>query len=522
MLRHPALTRKLTMSKRHKFNHANKRARTYHATIALRAIVLGLVVTPLFVLGLHWIGRPVQQAAPPQTVTVRSDFAMNSSPEDLSKIFKDVALTTETRFVERDRVVNMLTKMRNEYKDGTIHNLGQLDQALVDYLSTLNDRYAAVISTQQYVDFMVGFSGQEVGVELNFTNDSTTGNWVVQHMAKDGPAEQAGIQVGDMLVSIENYHVEELKKIGNVAELAKFLLSQAGVLGSKAKITLRRGADVYDFEVERTIIKTHPAISFPAENGSLMDEEAMMHGYPESLGSSLGGEFVKIHFMDGDNFFSEFEGAVNKLVEDGVPGIVLDLSDVAGGNGDLAVRVAALFIESGNIAHCIKNVEGDAIEMHTYTAREGKVFVTVRGPYRKNADGQLVANQDVKETEQPLNWKSGVFKGEVVVGVNGGTQGAAELLAGALQRNRQSHVVGTDVTFGKGMTVTYFPVSPDRVVRFSTAVYLLPDGASIEKRGLMPNIGVAEHEYNRALIEVLDQRLRIVPFPVGPAKPEKK
>lgn len=505
------------MSKRHTFARTTRRARAYNATLALRAIGLGLAVTPVLVFALFWAGRPVPVAPPPRVgVALVSEFAPNATSQDLSKVFKDVALSTETRFIERDKVVTMLTRMRKEYKDGTLQSKQQLDQALVDYLSTLDDRYATVLSTQEYTDLMVGMSGQQVGVELNFTQDSATGNWIVQQMAKDGPAAQAGIQVGDLLVSIEGYHVEELKKIGNVAELSQLLLSQAGVLGSKAKITLRRGGDVYDFEVERTIIKTLPAIAVRDMDGGF-DEEAAMMGFPSGISSD--GQYIKVSFMDGDNFLREFEAIVNKLVEDGVPGVVLDLADVAGGNGDVAIRAAALFIDSGVIAHCIKNVEGDAIEMSTYSVRDHKVYRSVRGPFRKTPDGKLVADANVKQNEEALPWKAGVFKGEVVVGVNGGTLGAAELLAGAIQKNKHAMVVGTDVTFGKGMTVTYFPVSPDHVVRFSTAVYLQPDGASIEKRGIMPNVGVREFEYNRALMQVLEQRLRIVPYPTGPVKP---
>jgi carboxyl-terminal processing protease len=507
------------MSKRLKFSRPTRRVRAYNATLALRAIGLGLIVTPIIVFALYWIGRPAPVELPPRAgMALVSEFAPNASAQDLSRVFKDVALSAETRFIERDKVIAMLERMRKEYKEGTLQSKQQLDQALLDYLSTLNDRYATVMSTQQYVDLMVGMSGQQVGVELNFTQDSATGNWIVQQMAKDGPAAQAGIQVGDLLVSIENYHVEELKKIGNVAELTQILLSRAGVLGSKAKITLRRGGDVYDFEVERTIVKTLPAIAIRNTNGSFDEEEAMM-GFPSGISSK--GQYVKINFMDGDNFLREFESIVNKLVEDGVPGLVIDLADVAGGNGDVAIRTAALFIDSGLIGHCIKNVEGDAIEMHTYSVRDHKVYRSVRGPFRKGPDGKLVADDSLKQVEEALPWKAGVFKGEVVVGVNGGTQGAAEFLAGVLQKNKHAMVVGTDVTFGKGMTVTYFPVSPDHVVRFSTAVYLQPDGASIEKRGIMPNVGVNEFEYERALLQVLEQRLRIVPFPTGPVKPDK-
>jgi len=509
------------MSNRHKFNRTSKRVRSYNTTLSLRAIALGLVVAPVVVLGLLWIGHRGPAELPPrQGIALVSEFAPNATPQDLSKVFSDVAGSAETRFIERDKVTAMLTRMRKEYKDGTLHSKAQLDQALIDYLSTLGDRYATVMSTQQYTDLMVSMTGQQVGVELNFTMDGTTQSWVVAQMAPNGPAAQAGIQTGDVLVSVEGYHVEELKKIGNVGELVQILLSQAGVLGSKAKITLRRGGDIYDFELERTVVKTHPAIT--VLDSSFSDPEMMMMEGGFFPGMQFDGQYIKVNFMEADNFLREFESIINKMVEDGVPGLVLDLANVQGGNGDVAIQTAALFIDSGVIAHSINTVENDAIEMRTYVARDGKVFANVRGPFRKDAGGQLLANPDAKERVVSLNWKSGVYKGEVVVGVNGQTQGAAELLASAIQKNKHTMVVGTDVSFGKGMNLTYIPVSPDHVVRFSTAVYLQPDGASIEKTGVMPNIGVEEFQYGQALFQVLDQRLRIVPYPIGPKQPEPK
>ncbi|MDZ4833566.1 MAG: S41 family peptidase [Candidatus Melainabacteria bacterium] len=499
----------------------SNRVRAYNRTLSMRAIALGIVLAPLLVVALLHVGRPKPAPLPERTgAALVPQFAINATPQELNRVWKDVALNVETRYLERDRIVTMLARMRKEYKDGTIHSKAQLDQALIDFVSTLGDRYAAVISAQQYTDLTVEMSGQVIGIELNFTQDNNSENWVVQGMPSGGPASKAGVQFGDVLVSVESYHIEELKKIGNPGELIQFLFAQNGVIGSKAKLTLRRGTDVFDFEVERTIIRTNPAISLPGTSG--FDDPEMMHeggmGFPSLRDDA---QFVKVHFMESESFFKEFEATITKLSEDGIKGIALDLTDVHGGNADTAIQAAALFLESGVITYRINNVENDAIEMITFIAKDGKVVKETRGPFRKDAHGKPKIDPNLTAKVETLDWKSGLFKGSVVVGVNGGTQGSAELLAAALQKNLHAKLIATDVTFGKGRTLTYFQVSPDHVVRFSTAIHLQPDGSSIDKTGLQPDIGVPEGEFMGAMIGVLEQQMRVVPFPIGPKQKEE-
>ncbi len=499
----------------------------YRTTIAARAAAVALILSPVIILAALWLGyKTPPQPAKPQQLASSAQFSPNATPQELSKVLKDVQSATDLRFIERDQVVQVLTRLKKDYKDGTINSKAQLDQALIDYLSSLKDRYAAVMTTQQYTDLMVSLSGQEIGIELNFSQDSATGNWVVQQMAADGPAAKAGLLVGDVLVSVESYHVEELKKIGNVGELVQFLFSQAGVIGSKAKVTVRRGADTYDFEIERVVIKTHPAITVtdPSSGGHMSHSDMDDGGesfVPDSSERSI--QIIKVNFMEADNFLRDFETAITKAANDGVQGIILDLGGSMGGNGDAAIQVACMFIEKGVVAHSIDNVGPDAVQMRTYFVKDGKAYRQTKGPFKKDASGAITGQKDAKTTTEELPWKCNVYKGAVVVGVTGETQGSAELIAGALKLNRHFPVVGTDITAGKGMNQTYLPVSPDHVVRFSTSVYLFPDGNSIERRGVMPTIGAEQpQQYGSLLMQALDMQLRIVPFPEGPVKPETK
>lgn len=503
------------MTRKKRFTGTTSRERRYNATRSMRAIVAGILVAPALIALASWL--LVSKPAPhPQRQgwSAVPEFSSYGSPAELTKAFKDTGIAADTSFLERDKVEKMLARIKKDYAAGMVSK-AELDQALVDFTASLNDRYARVMGAEEYRDLMVRLNGQEVGIELSFNVDSNTDTWMVNQVPANGPAQRAGVQTGDVVIQCETYHIEQLKKIGNPGQLLGILLNR-GTLGSKARLTVRRGADVYDFDIERTIMRTTPAVVITDFNNH-MDPEMMM--MMEEMGGSFGvdgGAILKISHMEGAQFIAEFERAIDKLNADGIAGIALDLSEVIGGTGDTAIRIAAQFIESGVICHSIRPVGKDGIEMKTYIAENGKVTVKTSGPFRKSKDGKLIREANAQEKVETLPWRSGVYKGEVVVGVSDSTIGSAEVIAAALQKTRHSMVVGTDITFGKGMSQTYFPVSPEHWVRFTTSVYLQPDGASIEKRGVTPNIPAQQGGLIMTLGRVLENRLQIVPYPTGP------
>jgi carboxyl-terminal processing protease len=86
---------------------------------------------------------------------------------------------------------------------------------------------------------------------------------------------------------------------------------------------------------------------------------------------------------------------------------------------------------------------------------------------------------------------AGQWRGPVAVLVDGYTASAAEMIAGALQSYGRGVVVGAR-TFGKGCIQEYFDDrSGDGVLRLTTMVFSLPDGAPLQGVGLTPSLGLA-------------------------------
>jgi len=134
--------------------------------------------------------------------------------------------------------------------------------------------------------------------------------------------------------------------------------------------------------------------------------------------------------------------------------ILLDLRDVTGGDMNSAVQLANAFLKSGTIA----TLQGQTYPKQTWTA-EPKNFVT----------------------EAPL-----------MVLVNHGTSGPAEIVAAALKDNKRAELVG-DRTFGSGSVQKQIPLPDGAMLFLSVAKYHAPDGDAIQDKAVTPNVVVAEN-----------------------------
>jgi len=158
--------------------------------------------------------------------------------------------------------------------------------------------------------------------------------------------------------------------------------------------------------------------------------------------------------------------AIEDLTADGARGFVLDLRDNPGGLLSSSIEVSSLFIEEGLVV---------SVEDRNGVVEE----------YR--AAGDLA-------TEVPL-----------VVLVNENSASASEIVAGALQDHGRATIVGV-TTFGKGSVQTIEQLLSGGAIKFTVARYLTPDGHSINKIGLEPDV-VVEMDPEDQTEEEMDTQL---------------
>jgi carboxyl-terminal processing protease len=149
----------------------------------------------------------------------------------------------------------------------------------------------------------------------------------------------------------------------------------------------------------------------------------------------------------------EIASDIRSLEKQGAHKLILDLRDCSIGDENEGVAIANLFLNHGLITY----LQGQKFNKQTF-----------------NADPQ----KDV--TDMPL-----------VVMVNRGTAGPAEIVAAAVMENARADLVG-DKTFGAGGVQKVIEIPDGSALILTVAKYYTPGGKAIQDTAITPNIMVAD------------------------------
>ena len=298
-------------------------------------------------------------------------------------------------------------------------------------LEQLGDPYTEYLDPDAFEALQEGLSRKYFGVGLRV--DRTDGGLLVTS-SMNGPARQAGIRPGDVIVSID----------GESAEGIPFDRSLALIKGEEGTVVA--------LEVRRPGQKNAMRFNVVRRNIEL---SAVRSRIFTSAGHHLG--YIRIGSFLG-NAAERVEAATRGLRARGAEGFIIDLRGDPGGYLTQAVRVASLFLRSGAVCS-------------TSGVNQATRVFTVSG-----------ASVD---TERPL-----------VVLVDRRSASAAEIVAGALRDHGRATVVGKR-TYGKATVQSLIALSNGGALKLTTATYLTPKGSSIGGRGIRPHVKAVDDPRTR-------------------------
>lgn len=200
---------------------------------------------------------------------------------------------------------------------------------------------------------------------------------------------------------------------------------------------------------------------------SVGDDERNVVSF-EMLDKSYG--YICIKTFSSRHVAEELQFALGEL--SAAKSYILDLRDNKGGYVDQALLCFSLLVDQGKFVSIHGRQAGT--EYHEEISVESTELVRIvnrvesREPRVMNLAGT-----------RPL-----------IVLVNDGTRSASEMLAGALRDVRKARLIGSK-TFGKGVVQGTWRLDPGCSVKIAMARFLLPGGASINGRGIYPDV-VAE------------------------------
>lgn len=241
------------------------------------------------------------------------------------------------------------------------------------------------------------------------------------------PADRSGLVDGDFLESIDGQDTHNLS-------LAMIQQMLEGTSGSTLTVgVVRPGKNEPDrIAMGRTIVNIPPVSDSLYENSSIL--------------------YLKPEILDHEHV-QQIETKLKSMQKTGSKKVLLDLRDVASGEMTEGTRLANLLLKSGTIA----SLEGQKFPKQVFTADPAKAI-------------------------QP--------SAPMVVLVNRGTAGPAELVAAALLDNKRADLVG-EKTFGEGGEQKTFDLPNGAALILTVAKYESPSGKKLQDEGVTPNVVVA-------------------------------
>ncbi len=296
--------------------------------------------------------------------------------------------------------------------------------ALKGMLSSL-DPYSEFMDAERYNELKVDTEGKfgGLGIEISIKDDILT----VITPIEDSPAWKAGMKSGDRIVKINN----ELTKNITIGEAVKKL---RGKPGSEVSLTVLREGEskLLEFKLVRDIIKIKDI------------KDAMI----------LENHIAYMRLVEfRENTPRDMDTILQKLKNDGMDSLILDLRNNPGGLLDVAVKVVEKFIP------------------------EGKIIVYTKG---------RSANQNM---EFKSHYSNPYLDIPMIVLINEGSASGSEIVAGALQDYKRAVLLGKK-SFGKGSVQSVLPLADGSALKLTTSKYYTPSGRVISNQGIPPDITV--------------------------------
>lgn len=211
-----------------------------------------------------------------------------------------------------------------------------VENAYRGYVAGLGDPYSAYMSPTEFESWQASTTGDYSGIGMTFSEDNS-GQFVVVEIAKDSPAEKAGLEPGDIILTVD----------GNTYTSSDVMAADIrGEAGTKVTLELIHK----DEQIKKTITRDH--IVQQSVDYKMLDGKV---GYIEI------SQFI-------DSTADDFDAALKALSKDGATSLVLDLRDNGGGMVDQSVSVADEFLDEGPVCY----VEDKNGKTESYDAEDGK------------------------------------------------------------------------------------------------------------------------------------------------------
>ncbi|MEQ8521515.1 MAG: S41 family peptidase, partial [Vicingaceae bacterium] len=279
------------------------------------------------------------------------------------------------------------------------------------------DPHSFYIPKEDYREATESLEGnfEGVGIEFRIISDTV----MVMTAIPGGPSFKSGVKAGDRIVRVNDSLIAGTGiRNKDVMKLLK------GPELTNVRVGIRR----YNADTLMNLIITRDRIPVGSVRSAYMIE------------SNIG--YIRIDRFSKTTY-QEFKEATDKMLDEGMSSLIMDLRDNPGGLLNQSIQMANEFLDRDRV---IVYTEGKARPKKMYYADEWGSLMNV----------------------------------DLAIIINEGSASASEVLAGAIQDNDRGIIIGRR-SFGKGLVQEQLDWPDGSALRLTVARYYTPTGRSIQK-----------------------------------------
>lgn len=318
-------------------------------------------------------------------------------------------------------------------------------------------------------NFDINMSGKLEGIGAQLTRRDGYVN-VIRIVPGSASWKQGDLKAGDKIIKVAQEGEDPVDVVGmrldDVVQLIR------GEKGTVVTLTVEKpDGTIMDISIERDVVVLEETYARSAVLKNQKDESKT--GYIH-----LPKFYVDFNDMNGRRCSEDVAVELEKLKNENIDGLILDLRNNGGGSLPDVVKIAGLFIDEGPV-------------------------VQIKA---KRGNPRIMKDRD-----------SGTkYDGPLMILVNEGSASASEILAAAMQDYGRAVVVGSPSTFGKGTVQRFYDLDkvirsneydqykPLGAVKLTTQKFYRINGGATQLKGVKPDI-VLPDQY--AYVEVGEKQM---------------
>ncbi len=377
----------------------------------------------------------------------------NEIEDDLRKLEKDSLFQIRNiDLIEKETRESLSETMIQNYK--FVSEEMQRSDWFSVYINSFVSQYdpnTSYLDPESKDRFDVDMSGNYAGIGARL--QKKIDKVEITEVISGGPAWRDNtLEKGDAILKVRQDDEEEPVSIltMRLSEAVKLI---KGEKGTKVHLTVKKvDGSISEVTVKRDIVQ--------------LQETYIKSSIVKKDNNNYGIINIPKFYIDFDNQSNrdaakDLKTEIERLKEQGIKGLVIDLRNNGGGALKTVVDMAGMFIKNGPVVQV-------------------KYF---------DKEKQVLSDRD----------RSILWTGPLVILVNEGSASASEILAAAMQDYKRAIIIGGNQTWGKGTVQNVFPLN--RMVRgntngdlgalrYTTQKYYRINGGSVQLEGVKSDINV--------------------------------